>query len=350
VPPSKLKKVPSSRSSRPSKLPAKSAANKRAGPGKRSCAKRCRKPLPPAEQYCADVLSGKIVAGLLLRRAVERHRKDLKTAKQRGWYFDAADAFAVLGYFQFFKHSKGKWAGQPVVLEPWQIFIVWCLFGWKRSNGYRRFRRFYIEIARKNGKSTFIACIGIILLALDGEQGAEVYSAATKRDQAKIVFLEARRMVLKSPELRELIQVSKQSLSCEAFESSFMPLSAEGDTLDGLNIHGGLIDELHAHKTRDVWDVLDSGTGSRMQPMLGGITTAGFDQEGICYEIRSYGVEVLNPELPQVDDEAFFFFIACIDDDDDPFDEACWPKANPNQGVSVFLEDLRDLARRARRN
>jgi phage terminase large subunit-like protein len=265
-------------------------------------------------------------------------------------YFDPADAETVLSYFSFFKHSKGKWAGHPVTLEPWQIFIVWCLFGWKKADGLRRFRRFYIEIARKNGKSTFIACIGIILLALDGEQGAEVYSAATKKDQAKIVFSEARRMVRKSPELRELIQVSKHSLSCEAFEAVFLPLSSDGDTLDGLNIHGGLVDELHAHKTREVWDVLDSGTGSRQQPMLGAITTAGFDQEGICYEIRSYCIDVLDPELPQVEDDAFFSYIACIDDEDDPFDEACWPKANPNMGVSVFVEDLRDLARRARRN
>jgi phage terminase large subunit-like protein len=328
------KRARSSSSSKPTKPAAKKRAPK----------------LHPAERYAEDVASGKVVAGLFVRQCVARHLKDLKSGKKRGLYFDRVEAETVLSYFQFFKHSKGKWGGQPVVLEPWQIFIVWCLFGWMRSDGFRRFRRFYIEIARKNGKSTFIACIGIILLCLDGEQGAEVYSAATKKDQAKIVFNEAQRMVRKSPELRELVQVSKHSLSCEAFDAVFLPLSSDGDTLDGLNIHGGLVDELHAHKTREVWDVLDSGTGSRTQPMLGAITTAGFDQEGICYEVRSYCIDVLNPQLPDVEDDAFFPYIACIDDEDDPFDEKCWPKANPNLGVSVFLDDLRILARRARRN
>ena len=306
--------------------------------------------LHPAEQYAHDVIAGKIVAGRHVRRGCQRYFDDLKTGHKRGLYFDRADAATALLYFQFFRHSKGRWGGQPVVLEPWQQFIVWCLFGWKRADGTRRFRRFYIEIARKNGKSTFIACIMLILLALDGEQGAEIYSAATKKDQAKIVFNEMQRMVRRSPELRELITVTKHGMYVAATESKAEALASDADSLDGLNIHGAAVDELHAHPTREVWDVLDTATGAREQPMLGAITTAGFNQESICYELRSYGIEVLDPELKEVTDDAFFFFIAAIDEEDDWQDERVWIKANPNLGISVNLEDLREGARKAKRN
>jgi phage terminase large subunit-like protein len=305
-----------------------------------------------AEQYIAGVLGGSIVAGLHVRRAVSRHVRDLEKSRERGaaFYFDREEAQFAIDCFGFFRHSKGKWAGTPFVLSPWQQFIVWSIFGWKRRRDrLRRFRRVYIEIARKNGKSTFLAGLLIILFALDMEQGAEVYSAATKKDQARIVFNEAKRMVKKSPELRTFIQAHRNNLDIPATESKFEPLSADANSLDGLNVHGAGVDELHAHKTREVWDVLDTATGSREQPLIAAITTAGFNQEGICYELRAYCIEVLDPNLPVEDDE-WFAFIASIDDDDDWQDENCWAKANPNLSVSCFLDDLRAKARRARRN
>jgi phage terminase large subunit-like protein len=300
----------------------------------------------PAEQYIADVLDGKIPVSKYVRQAVQRHVDDVLDGHKRGLTFDRGEAQFAIACFAFFRHSKGQWAGQPFVLSPWQQFIVWCLFGWMRK-GLRRFRRVYIEIARKNGKSTFLAGIGIILLALDGESGAEVYSAATKKDQARIVFNEARRMVKSSPELKALIQSYRHNMAVPTTESKFEPLSSDANSLDGLNVHGGLVDELHAHKTREVWDVLDTATGSREQPMLVAITTAGFNQEGICYEVRAHCIDMLRGLF---EDDSYFAFIACIDDGDDWQDEACWPKANPNLGISASLDDLRDKAKRAIRS
>lgn len=295
------------------------------------------------------MLAGRIVVGKHVWRAVERHRQDLKSGRKRGLHFDRGDAEFAIECFTFFRHSKGRWAGQSFLLSPWQQFIVWCLFGWKRRDGNRRFRRAYIEIARKNGKSTFLAGILIILFALDGEAGAEVYSAATKKEQARIVFNEAKRMVKASADLREFIHSYRNNLDVVSTNSKFEPLSSDANSLDGLNIHGAGVDELHAHRTREVWDVLDTATGSRSQPLIAIITTAGFDQEGICFEIRGYCIEVLDPAL-DVADDSWFVFIAAVDDEDDWQDEANWPKANPNLGISVSLEDLRDGARRARRN
>jgi phage terminase large subunit-like protein len=301
---------------------------------------------PPAEQYVADVLSGKIPVSKYVRQAVQRHVSDLRDGHNRGLYFDRTDAEFAIKCFQFFRHSKGKWAGEVFVLSPWQQFIIWCLFGWKRKGGVRRFKRAYIEVARKNGKSTLLAGIAIILLALDGEQGAEVYSAATKEDQARIVFNEARRMVKSSPELKQFILTSRDAISVPDTESVFKPLSADADSLDGLNLHGGIIDELHAHKTREVWDVLDTATGSREQPLLVTITTAGFNQEGICYEVRGHCADLLEGLF---EDDSYFAFIACIDPEDNWQDESCWIKANPNLGVSNSLDDLQDKAKRALR-
>lgn len=292
----------------------------------------------------ADVLAGNILVSKYVLQAVQRHVADLREGGKRGLYFDRGDAEFAIKCCGFCKHSKGRWAGQPFMPSPWQQFILWNLFGWKRKGGVRRFRRAYIEVARKNGKSTFLAVISIILLALDGEQGAEVYSAATKKDQARIVFNEAKRMVKQSPDLKQFIKSYRHVMNVPDTDSKFEPLSSDADSLDGLNVHGGIVDELHAHKTREVWDVLDTATGSREQPLLVAITTAGFNQEGICYEVRGHCVDLLESLF---EDDSYFAFIACIDENDDWQDETCWIKPNPNLDVSVSLDDLRDKAKRA---
>jgi phage terminase large subunit-like protein len=167
----------------------------------------------------------------------------------RGLSFDPRAAQHAIAFFGFLYHSKGEWAGQTFVLAPWQAFVVGSLFGWQRSDGLRRFRTAYCAVPRKNGKSTLSAGIALCLLVADGEQGAEIYSAATTRDQARIVF-EARRMVGSSPALRRRVQVLINNLNVEASASRFMPLSVDASSMDGLNVHGAIIDELHAHKTR----------------------------------------------------------------------------------------------------
>ena len=230
----------------------------------------------PAMQYAAMVPPGKIVASKWVRLAVERHYRDLKTANKRGLYFDETAAWHVIHFFGYLRHSKGEWAKQPIKLEPWQQFWLWVLFGWKkRADGKRRFNTSYGEIARKNGKSTLASGIALYLLVADGEEGAEVYAGATKRDQARIVFSEAVRMVRESPHLSRRLTIVKDNLSFLAANSKFEPLGSEEEGNDGLNVHAAIVDELHAHKTRALFDVLDTATGARSQPLIFIITTAG---------------------------------------------------------------------------
>lgn len=290
------------------------------------------------------MLSGRIAVSKWVRLTVERQVKDIATGHERGLVFHESRADSSIDFFALLKHSKGESAGKTFHLEPWQKFILWCLFGWYNENGYRRFNTSYSEIPRKNGKSTFGAGVGLELFVADGEQGAEVYSAATKRDQALLVHSEATRMVKASPDLREIIKVFKNNLNIEETNSKFEPLGADVDGMDGLNPSGILVDELHAHKTRGCWDVLETATGARKQPLTFVITTAGFNQNGICYEIREYVTKVLEGVI---EDDSYFAYIACIDDDDDWQDEANWYKANPNLGVSCNIEDLRRKAKKA---
>ena len=300
----------------------------------------------PAVAYIHGVLDGTIPAGRLIRLAVERHQRDLDEGPARGLRFDRAAAQHTIDFFGFLKHSKGEWAGQTFELAPWQQFILWVLFGWKRTDGLRRYRTAYIEVPRKQGKSTMAAGVGLYLLVADGEPGAEVYSAATKRDQAKIVHAEATRMVKASPSLSRMVKVFKDNLNIPETASKYEPLGADEDTLDGLNVHGAIIDELHAHKTRGVVDVLETATGARRQPLQVEITTAGSDQTSVCYEHHDYGAKIL---IGTVQDDTWFVFIATIDEGDDWRDATVWAKANPNFGISVKPDDLARKVEKAKR-
>ncbi|MHB0934889.1 MAG: terminase large subunit [Armatimonadota bacterium] len=320
----------------------------------------------PVDKYIADVLDGRINTCRWTRLAVKRHVDDLKTGKSRGLIFDKEEAEYRLGFYQFCHHSKGEWAGQVVQPEPWQQFIQWCLFGWKRRrDGYRRFRRGYVEVARKNGKSTDWACLGNYLLVADNEPGAEIYTIATKMRQSRLIHEESVRMVKSSPYLRERIGIYKDNLHIELTNSKYEPLPEKID--HGLNIHGGLIDELHEHPSRDAWDVTTTSTGSRRQPLVAAITTAGFDRYSICWEQREYLTKILKG---QVENDAFFGIIYCLDMrfdwpdllerpgdgeeldpdveyEDDFRDPAVWIKANPNLGVSKKYEDVEMNVREA---
>ncbi len=293
----------------------------------------------PVAEYARAVLDGSIVAGRLVRLACERHLRDLDDGQERGIYWDQDAADRAIKFFSFLKHSKGEWAGQPFELEPWQKFIVGSLFGWMREDGTRRFRTAYDELGRKNGKSTLVAGIGLYLAFFDNEPGAEVYAAATKRDQAKIVWSEAKSMVEKSPALTKRIKSFALNLHMLSSASKFEPLGADSNNLDGLNTHGAIIDELHAHKTRNVWDVLRTSTGSRRQPVMFIITTAGFDRHSICWQQHDYCIKVLEGVI---EDDSYFAYIATIDDGDDWKDPGVWAKANPNLGVSVKLSTLEE--------
>ncbi len=283
--------------------------------------------------------------------AYARHERDLALSLQpgghpKGFRFDDAMGERVVKIIETTcVHHKGEWAGQPFLLEPWERFIVRCLFGWLRADGTRRFRESYVEVARKAGKSELAAAIGTYLLTGDQEPGAEIYATATKEQQAHIVWSAGREMVLRSPVLRRFVTVRQKQLSCPRLSSFFRPLGADSDTLDGLNPHGHICDELHAHKSRALFDILQTGMGARRQPLTFSITTAGvYNPEAIGWEKHVHAQQVLDQI---VEDDEFFAIIFAIDgpvgnpgDADyspgDAWDDpAVWGKANPNLGVSV---------------
>ena len=296
-------------------------------------------------QYAEDVLSGQILACKFVKQACQRFQSDLETAESRGLYFDELDAQYALDFFDITRHVAGPLRGLQIDLEPWQGFIVANIFGWKwRATGLRRFRTAYNEIGRKNAKSTLSSGVGIFTLAFDGEGGPQVFSAATTKSQAKIVFGDARRMALASPALRKRLTILKHEIEDEHLDGIFRALASDADNLDGLNPHCAIVDELHAHKTREVWDVLETAVGARLQPLLWAITTAGTNREGICYEIRQYVVKILSGEII---DDSTFGIIYTLDEGDEWADESNWSKSNPNLNVSVTIDDIRRLALKA---
>jgi phage terminase large subunit-like protein len=311
-----------------------------------------------ALQYATDVLSGAIPACKWVRLACQRQLNDLKrkTSEAFPWHFDPEKAAHVCRFIELLPHIKGRWKTKTIHLEPWQVFILCTIFGWVDADGNRRFRTVYIEVPRKNAKSTLTSGVALYCLC-EGEPGAEIYSAATKKDQARIVFDVARRMVNKTPGLKRRfgVETDKRHIFIEDGASEFLPLSSDEDGLDGLNIHFVSVDELHAHKTRAVWDVLDSATGSRLQPLVWAITTAGSNQQGVCYEQREYVVKILRGAH---EDERYFGIIYSIDlpekqadgtvtPGDDWRTEAAARKANPNYGVSVLAADIAALVKKA---
>lgn len=307
--------------------------------------------LQQAQQYMRDVLEGRIASCKWTRLAVQRQHDDLQRPPSADWpwRFDEAAASRPCAFIELLPHIKGKWAreGRLIALEPWQCFIITTVFGWvHHETRLRRYLEVYEEIARKNAKSTKGSGLLLYMLAADGEHGAECYTAATTRDQARIVFDDARAMAERTPDMRTYLGVAimQHSLTVAHTASKAAPLAAEGSTLDGLNVHFALLDELHAHKTRAVYDVIDTARGAREQSLLWAITTAGTDRSGICYERRTHITKILDQVIA---DDRVFGIIYTIDDGDDPFDPAVWPKANPNFGKSVQPDEMTAQARKA---
>lgn len=242
-------------------------------------------------------------------------------------------------------HTRGEWAGQPLRLAPWQrADVVEPIFGTLDRSGRRRYRTALIGVPRKAGKSTLGAAIALRLLFADSEPGAEVYSAAADRDQARIVFDMARSAVEANPAAAKRAKIYRNAIVVPKTASTYRVLSSDAFTKHGLNPHGVIFDELHAQPDRELWDVLTTGQGARRQPLTVAITTAGFDRSSICYELYDYGRKV---RAGQIKDPTFFFRWWGADDDDDWRDEAVWSKAQPNLDVSVSRTFMRAEARQA---
>lgn len=300
----------------------------------------------PVAAYARAVIAGRSPACKWVRLACERHLADLDTGHERGLWWDQDGADHAIQFFEFLRHSKGKWNDEPFVLSPWQAFIVGSLFGWKRADGLRRFRIAFVEVPRKNGKTTLAAGIALYLFVCDGEAGAEIYSAATKKDQAKLVFEDAKAFVGRSPDLSAVIERWKHSLQIPAARSKFEALGADADSLDGLNPFVAVCDEIHAWKSRDLWDVLLTGMGAREQPLALPITTAGDFSDSIYNELHTDVEQVLEGV---VSDDEVFGYIATTDAEDDWREPRAWAKANPNLGVSLREEELATVIKRAER-
>jgi phage terminase large subunit-like protein len=309
-----------------------------------------------ANQYISDVIKEKIVTCKWVKLAVRRHIKDLKRANKDDsfpYYFDEEAAQKVIRFKQNLKHTKGEWADPArkdrnfFKLEPWQQFIDYVIFGWrKKDSGYRRFTRAYISVARKNGKTTNAAATGNYCAWADypKEIGAECYCVATKRDQAKISWNDACRQVSANSVLAGKIRIHTNSMFIPGTASKFMPLGRDSKTEDGLNPHFALIDEYHAHLTDELLEIIATGMGARRQPLIYIITTAGFDINSPCRLEEEKAQKVLEGSIV---DESYFAIIYTLDEGDDWIDRNVWIKSNPNLGVSVYENYLEDAIKKA---
>ena len=270
-----------------------------------------------------------------VRNAVARYVAD----RASGWGFSETYAQHAVDFIEQLEHSTGEYAGRPFELEPWQAFIVWNLFGFLNEDGSRRFTRAYVEVPRKNGKSTFSSALMLYGLIADDESAAQVYSAATKLDQAMMVFGESVRVCQNLPWLNEALTVNNSVNNRRILygQSIYKPLEWNPGKQDGLNAHFCCIDEYHAHPNDELYNVIRNSMGARRQPLLFTITTAGFNREAPCYKHRQYCAGVLNGNIK---DEALFSVIYTLDEGDDWTDPAVWAKANPNWGVSVNPRQL----------
>lgn len=305
-----------------------------------------------ALKYAQDVIAGRVPAGGYVRKAAQRHLGDLKKAEKKSWLyrFDDAAAEKVCKFIELLPHTKGKWAagGQTIKLQPWQQFILVVLFGWlRKKDGKRRFRTVYLEIPRKNGKSILAAGIGLYMLCMDGEFGAEVFSGATTEKQAWEVFKPAKLMLERTAALREFVgaEVWAKALVRPGDGSKFEPII--GNPGDGASPSCAIVDEFHEHDTPALYDTMETGMGAREQPLMLAITTAGYNVAGPCFEKRNELTKVLDGV---VENDQLFGVVFGIDEADDWADPKSLIKANPNFGVSVDADFLLAQQRAAMAN
>lgn len=299
-----------------------------------------------ATDYARAVHAGEILAGPWVRLAAKRHLDDLERGAERGLQWFAGRAEHAIEFIQCLRHYQGTSAGKRFTLTPFQRFVVGSLFGWYAAEDQRRFRVAYVEIAKGNGKTPLAAAIALYGLVADGEAGAEVYSAATNRDQASICFNDAKQFVLACPPLMNRLSVGGNNIAYLATSSFLRTVSAEGRGLDGKRPHMAIVDELHEHPSAQVVEKMRAGTKGRTRALIFEITNSGYDQTTVCWEHHDYSCKVLQGVI---ENDSWFAYIASLDKDDDPFaDESNWTKANPNLGISVTPEYLREQVREAR--
>lgn len=297
-------------------------------------------------QYAHDVRNGKIVVGPLVRLACDRHERDRKEAKDKGFTFNARAADHAIDFIEQWVRlpdtTDAHGDPKPFLLEPWQTFIVGSLFGWKWVSGHRRFRNAYIEVGKGNGKTPLLAAIGLYGLMMDGQKAPEIYAAAADRDQAEIMYRDAVRMVDASPALAQRIQKSGiQHVHNLAYGLGFFrAFSREQSAKSGTRPHMGLIDEVHEHPNADIVNKIRAGAKGNLDALFPEITNSGSDRTSVCFQHHEHSRRIVEQT---VEDERWFAYVCTLDEDDDPLtDERCWLKVNPNLGVSIQREYLLD--------
>lgn len=316
-----------------------------------SSPKRRRLPGDPATRYAKAVVSGKTIAGPHVRAACARHIKDLEDGAERGLIWDQEAVAHALAFFaEVLCLNGGEYEGRPFEPLAWQRFVIGSIFGWKTEDGHRRFRVAYVETAKGSGKSPLAAGIGMYGMVADNEARAEIYAAATKKDQAMVLFRDAVAMWQLSPELRRRLKTSGTgenvwNLAYLEKGAFFRPISAD-DGQSGPRPHIALIDEVHEHRNNTVVEMMRAGTKSRRQALIFMITNSGSSKTSTCWGYHDYGAKIADGIL---EDDTFFSYICSLDVGEDPIrNEKCWAKANPSlqeadlPGIKYLREQVRE--------
>lgn len=307
----------------------------------------------PIVEYYEAIESGKIITSKKVEIVYKKLVQDIKNPFWE-WEYNPQKAIRAITFIEnYCKHSKGKWGGKSIVLELWQKAFIAAIFGIvHKIDLTRKFREVLLMVARKNGKSVIASGIALYLLVADGEPGAEIYSLATKRDQAKIVWEESKRMIAKSPALNKRLKRLVGEIQYPKGDGTYKPLCSDSNSLDGLNVHGAIIDELHEIKDTNLYNVIVDGTSAREQPLVLIITTSGTTRENIFDLKYDEATNIVNGLFDDsgYKDERFFPVIYELDKRDEWTDEPSWIKANPNLGVSKSLDQLRNKVHKAKAN
>lgn len=307
----------------------------------------------PIIDYWNRIESGEEVVSMKIRKIYKKLVADIHD-KDSVWEYNPNRALHPIEFTEnFCRHSKGKWGGKPIDLELWQKAMFAASFGFiHKIDGTRKYQEIMLIVARKNGKSTIGSAIGLYLQIADGEPGPEIYAVATKRDQAKLVWLEAKKMVKKSPTLLKRIKPLVAEMLSDWNDSSFKPLGSDSETLDGLNVHGAVLDEIHAWKDKNLYDVIVDGTSAREQPMIFLISTAGTVRESV-YDMKYEEAEKLLNGIDDPDgykNDRFLPLIYELDMRSEWTREASWKKANPGLGTIKKMDQLQNKVNKAKSN
>ena len=291
----------------------------------------------------------KLVEDIKKPHQVSFYNKTTNSQEIHTYIFDEKKANrAIIFIEKYCKQSKGKWNGKPLKLQLWQKALIQAMFGFvDEETGLRKYKKVILFVARKNGKSVLAAAISTYMLTKDGEGGAEVYSVATKREQAKIVWDEAKKMINKSPSLKKRIRCLIGGIYYDSTDSVFRALASDSNSLDGLNAHFVVADEVHAWKDKNLMDVMYDSMSAREQPMLLETSTMGTIRQNVFDIDYDYATAVINETI---EDETLLAIIYELDDEHEWTNEECWFKANPALNVIKSLKNLREKVERAKQN